>query len=70
VTAMGDPPTISVAAGADPMAELAAAPVTAAFEHLFEVEYDRLVRVAYLVVGSNEVAEEFVQDAFIKVFRR
>lgn len=36
---------------------------------LYELHYDRLVRLAYLVSGRASVAEEVVQDAFIKAHR-
>lgn len=36
---------------------------------LFQREYAGLVRLAYLLVDSNEVAEDCVQDAFVRVQR-
>jgi RNA polymerase sigma-70 factor (sigma-E family) len=36
---------------------------------LYERHYDRLVRLAYLVSGDASVAEEVVQDAFVKAHR-
>lgn len=34
---------------------------------LYRSQYQRLVRLAFLLTGSNAMAEEIVQDAFIKV---
>jgi len=36
---------------------------------LFAVEYQSMVRLALLLTGSNEVAEDLVQDAFVRVQR-
>ncbi len=44
------------------------APVT--FEGFFADEYDGMLRVAFLIIGSNAVAEELVQDAFVKAYSR
>jgi RNA polymerase sigma-70 factor (sigma-E family) len=44
--------------------------VDAAFDALFARERTPMVRVAYLLVGSEPVAEEIVQDAFAKVYVR
>jgi len=40
------------------------------FATLYHGEYDRLVRMAYLILGSREVAEEIVQDAFVRLHGR
>ncbi|HVM39556.1 MAG TPA: SigE family RNA polymerase sigma factor [Acidimicrobiia bacterium] len=37
---------------------------------LYRERYASMVRLAYLLTGSNEAAEELVQDAFVKVHRR
>lgn len=37
---------------------------------LFEREYAGLVRLAYLLVDTDEAAEDCVQDAFVRVHRR
>lgn len=54
--------------------EIEAAADTAAplpsFDAFFAEQFPRLVRVALLIVGSTATAEEIVQDAFIRVFRR
>lgn len=44
--------------------------VDAAFDALFERERTSMVRVAYLLVGSEPLAEEIVQDAFASVYVR
>lgn len=48
----------------------AAADVDAAFDSLFVRERTAMVRVAYLLVGSESLAEEIVQDAFASVYVR
>lgn len=40
------------------------------FEQLFDREYTKLVRIAYLIVGTEARAEEVVQDAFVKLHDR
>lgn len=40
-----------------------------AFAALYRERYEPMVRLAYLLTGSNEVAEELVQEAFVKVHR-
>jgi RNA polymerase sigma factor (sigma-70 family) len=35
------------------------------FDDLYRTEYDGMVRVAYLMVGEPQAAEEIVQDAFV-----
>lgn len=40
-----------------------------ALVQLYERHYDGLVRFAYLVLGSSGVAEEVVQEAFVKAHR-
>lgn len=39
------------------------------FASLYRQRYEAMVRLAYLLTGSNAVAEELVQDAFVKVHR-
>ena len=39
------------------------------FVDLYRDRYDPMVRLAYLLVGDAAVAEELVQDAFVKVHR-
>ena len=47
-------------------------PVVAAsgFEHVYKAHYLRMVRVAHMITGSNEAAEDVVQDAFVALYRR
>lgn len=40
------------------------------FDELFVRERGPMVRVAYLITGSNPVAEEVAHDAFVAVFQR
>ncbi len=40
------------------------------FQRLYEKEFDRQVRRAALVVGSSEVANDVVQDAFVQLYKR
>lgn len=42
---------------------------SAAFDQLFRAEYSGLVRVAYLMVGSQARAEELTQDAFSQLLQ-
>lgn len=37
---------------------------------LYESQYDRLVRVAFVILGSDAAAEDAVQDAYVEVYRR
>lgn len=45
-------------------------PVVASLDELFRVEYQPMVRVAYLVLGDVDQAEDVVQDAFARVQAR
>jgi hypothetical protein len=40
------------------------------FEALYRTEYVPMLRVAYLLLHSTELAEEAVHDAFAKVYER
>jgi RNA polymerase sigma factor (sigma-70 family) len=42
----------------------------ASFEATYRASYARLVRIAHLIMGSNDVAEEVVQDAFVALYPR
>lgn len=46
------------------------AAATAEVDRLYREEYARLVRTATMITGRQAVAEELVQDAFIKVLQR
>ena len=39
----------------------------ASFEELFRTRYEGMIRVAFLLVGSQAEAEDVVQDAFARV---
>jgi RNA polymerase sigma factor, sigma-70 family len=45
-------------------------PSAVSFEAVYASEHDRLVRLAALLLGSTAVAEDFVQDAFAKLYGR
>ncbi len=51
-------------------ARLAVAVTRPAFEELYRRDYARMVRVAWLIVGSVATAEDLVQDAFARVAQR
>jgi RNA polymerase sigma factor (sigma-70 family) len=55
------------AATADP--ELDAAAPAASFEAFYVASYDSLVRLAYVLTSSREVAEDLVQDSFVRLHR-
>ncbi len=42
-------------------------PVGVSFEDLYRTQRDRMVRLAYLLTGSQTAAEDIVQDTFIRV---
>ena len=37
---------------------------------LYRREYAPMVRLAHLITGSNEVAEDIVQESFVKMYRK
>ncbi len=41
-----------------------------ALEGLYRDAYHRMTRVAHMLTGHNDVAEEVVQDAFVGLYRR
>jgi RNA polymerase sigma-70 factor (sigma-E family) len=41
-----------------------------AFEDVYRGAYDRMTRVAHMLTGHNDIAEEVVQDAFVGLYRR
>jgi RNA polymerase sigma-70 factor (sigma-E family) len=47
-----------------------AEPGSSDFDDLFARRYDPMVRLATLLVGNPAVAEELVQDAFVRVHRK
>lgn len=40
------------------------------FDDFYRAEYPAILRVAFLIVGTRESAEELVQDAFVRVHQR
>lgn len=52
------------------MTETRAGPGTEEFTLLYRAERNRLRRVAYLMTGQAAVAEELVQDAFVRLHQR
>jgi RNA polymerase sigma-70 factor (sigma-E family) len=65
---------LAPAGSADPAGAAAPAdPETTApstFEDFYRRDYPRMVRVAHLLTGSNETAEDVVQDAFVQLYPR
>jgi RNA polymerase sigma factor (sigma-70 family) len=53
--------------GASPQPAGVAEDCSRDFEELFERQYERMVRVAYLLLGSRAAAEDATQDAFARV---
>jgi RNA polymerase sigma-70 factor (sigma-E family) len=43
---------------------------TPTFEDVYRRHHDRMVRVAYVLTGSNEAAEDIVQDAYVQLYGR
>jgi len=43
---------------------------TPTYEEVYRTDYPRMVRVAHMLTGSNETAEDIVQDAFVKLYPR
>jgi RNA polymerase sigma-70 factor (sigma-E family) len=40
------------------------------YEDVYRADYARMVRVAHMLTGSNEAAEDIVQDAFVGLYPR
>jgi len=51
----------------EPSAPEAASPATVSFEEFFEAEYEPMVRIAFLMLGSHAEAEDVTQDAFARL---
>ncbi|MGA2208116.1 MAG: SigE family RNA polymerase sigma factor [Acidimicrobiales bacterium] len=51
-------------------AELDGASPPASFEAFYLASYDSLVRLAYVLTSSREVAEDLVQDSFVRLHHR
>ena len=68
-----DPSSGGVADGSSgpaPMAMSTATDRAEGFEQLYSDEYEPMLRIAFLLVDSTDLAEEVVHDAFAKVFER
>jgi DNA-directed RNA polymerase specialized sigma24 family protein len=52
---------------ADP--ELEGAPPSVSFEAFYLASYEGLVRLAYVLTSSREIAEDLVQDSFVRLHR-
>lgn len=60
-----------MAAGAEPPEREGMRSVTTtSYEDLYRTDYARMVRVAHMLTGSNETAEDVVQDAFVGLYSR
>jgi RNA polymerase sigma-70 factor (sigma-E family) len=60
----------AVAEPIDPVTPAEPAYVEATFEALYADEVDAMARLAFLLVGSEEQAEELVHDAFARLYER
>ena len=60
--------TLSIVDGTGPMNDAAHAKED--IDRLYKAEYLPMLRLAHLLIGSTEAAEEVVQEAFIVVYRR
>ena len=63
-----DAVTLAAADGPD-VSVPAAAPVTVSLDELYRTHYAPMVRLAHLITGSNEAAEDVVQEAFVRLHR-
>jgi len=61
------PPGTKEEATANPELDGAAPP--ASFEAFYVASYDSLVRLAYVLTNSRELAEDLVQDSFVRLHR-
>ncbi|MCU1428643.1 MAG: putative polymerase subfamily sigma factor [Actinomycetia bacterium] len=55
---------------ADSLSATAADEPQASFDEFYAREYQRAVRLAYVLCGRRDVAEELAQDAFVALLRR
>jgi RNA polymerase sigma-70 factor (sigma-E family) len=65
---MSQPPTI--AQSTTPELNYVSTTSERSFDKLFQSTSDAMVRLAYVLVGSNELAEEIVQDAYVRLLPR
>jgi RNA polymerase sigma factor (sigma-70 family) len=60
----------AVLAGSEAEAGPAGEPARSSFDDVYGAELRPIVRLAALLVGSQEVAEELAQEAFLRLFER
>lgn len=60
--------TLAASDGADAVVA-GVAPAGTGLAELYRAQYAPMVRLAHLITGSNEVAEDLVQEAFVRVHR-
>ena len=66
----GEPVPIPIGPGRPRTRARPEAPAGSTFEDVYARSYRRMTRLAHLMTGSNGVAEEVVQDAFVALYRR
>jgi RNA polymerase sigma factor (sigma-70 family) len=54
----------------EPVLDVGPAPTSAGFDAVYQRERQPMLRLAYLLVGSTEAAEDLVHDAFIELYQR
>ena len=64
------PLDLGAALDLEPIVAPSADRTLASFTALYRGEYERHVRLAFLLVGNREQAEEVVQDAFVRLHGR
>ena len=60
--------TLAASDGADAVVA-GVATATTGLAELYRAQYAPMVRLAHLITGSNEVAEDLVQEAFVQIGR-
>ena len=66
---MGQEAITLTAPGEGGAAALPVAPAVMSLDGLYRDQYGAMVRLAHLITGSNEVAEDVVQEAFVRLHR-
>jgi len=59
-----------LAVAAEPTVTAEVAEVTATFDQVFEQEYPKVARLAFLLLGRTGEAEEVAQEAFVSLLQR
>jgi RNA polymerase sigma-70 factor (sigma-E family) len=57
-------------AAGSPARTASALRVVMTFEEVYRATYERMTRVAFMMTGSDEAAEDIVQEAFVGLFAR